>query len=250
LATDNRADLCSPCGRQQHDAAEQPDAAPAQAPVMPDEFWERPELRAAFGQQRFGAVLRAYRQALGGEVTQAQIAGWLKVSQTQVSRIERGKSAANDLPKLNRWAHQLQIPQRYRWFTWSDPTSDAYAEDTYPEQEAGSSLPATSPLAPSLEAGGTEDGTGVDRRDAIWVLTTGTVTAGLGLGAALVKDSPWQRLVDSLERKRPADPATVTLLEDRTADLFRAEETTPARELLLYARQHREDVRNLAVGTE
>jgi tetratricopeptide (TPR) repeat protein len=118
------------------------------------------------------------------------------------------------------------------------------------EQQTGSILPATSPLAVSVQAGGAEDGTGVDRRDAIRVLTTGAVTAVTGVGAGLVNDSPWQRLVDSLKGERPADPATVTLLEDRTADFFRAEETTSARELLLSLRQHREDVHALAVNTE
>jgi hypothetical protein len=102
---------------------------------------------------------------------------------------------------------------------------------------------------PVMQAHGAEDGTDVDRRGALRVLTTGAV-AVTGVGAVLVKDSPWQRLVDSLKGKRPADPATVTLLEDRTADFFRAEETTPARQLLLSLRQHREDVRTLAVNTE
>jgi len=234
LAADNRAVVCSPCVRRL--------AVADQAPQLPDEFWEHPELQAAFKLQRFGAVIRAYRRVLGGAVTQARIGGWLELSQEQVSRIERYRSAAKDLQKLNRWAQVLGIPQRYLWFALSDSTSDACTE-----QEAGSSLAAISPLAVSVAAGRAEDGTSVDRRDAIRVLATGTVT---GLGAVLVKDSPWQRLVDSLERKRPADPATVRLLEDRTADFFRAEETTPARQLLLSLRQHREDSRTLAVNTD
>lgn len=233
LAADNRADLCSPCGRH---------LDPAQAPRMPDEFWERPELQAALRQRRFGPVVRAYRQALGREVTQAHIAGWLGLSLSQVSRIERSQSAVNDLHKLDRWAQALRIPQRHLWFALSDQASDAHAE-----QPAGSNLPALSTLAVSMGAGEIEDGTNVDRRDAIRVLATGTVT---GLGAVMVKDSPWQRLVDSLERGRPADATTVTLLEDRTADFFRAEETTPARQLLVSLRQHREHLRIAAVNTD
>src|SRR5215470_10207170 len=113
LAADNRAVVCSPCGRRL--------AVADQAPQLPDEFWEHPELQAAFKQQRFGAVIRAYRRALGGAVTQARIAVWLELSQEQVSRIERYRSAANDLPKLNRWAQTLGIPPRYLWFTPPDP---------------------------------------------------------------------------------------------------------------------------------
>src|SRR5215468_2744037 len=122
LAADNRAAVCSPCGRRL--------AAAAVAPQMPDEFWERPELQAAFKQQRFGAVVAAYRHALGGAVTQARMAGWLSasgsyLSQEQVSRIERNRSAVNDLRKLDRWARALRIPQRYLWFTLSSQTSDS-----------------------------------------------------------------------------------------------------------------------------
>lgn len=114
LAADNRADLCSPCGRRQQDTVA------ARAPRMPDEFWERPELQAALRQQLFGPVVRAYRRARGGEVTQEHIAGWLGLSQEQVSRIERNYSAVNDLRKLDRWARALRIPQRYLWFSLPD----------------------------------------------------------------------------------------------------------------------------------
>lgn len=95
---------------------------------MPDEFWECPELQAAFKQRQFGPVVRAYRQARGGEVTQAQIADWLGLSQEQVSRIERNHSAVNNLHKLDRWAQALRIPQCYLWFNLSTDTSDADAQ--------------------------------------------------------------------------------------------------------------------------
>jgi len=102
----------------------------ALAPEMPREFWERPELQAAFVQERFGLVLRAYRLARGGEVTQAQIAEWLEISDVQVSRLERGLCAANDLSKLARWARALRIPPRYLWFGVPGARSDGDAEQT------------------------------------------------------------------------------------------------------------------------
>ena len=122
LAADNRMDLCSPCLRRS-------ELEPATAgPRMPDEFWDQPELRAALEQRHFGRVVKAYRQARGGDVTQALIARWLGVSQVQVSRIERGRSAVNDLQKLDRWARSLRIPPDRLWFTLSPQTSDAYRD--------------------------------------------------------------------------------------------------------------------------
>src|SRR5262245_51905872 len=93
LAADNRTYVCSPCVR-----------GADLAPEMPNEFWARPGLVVAFEQQRFGQVIRAYRQARGVEVTQARVARWLGISQMQVSRIERGKSAVNNLAKLDKWS--------------------------------------------------------------------------------------------------------------------------------------------------
>ena len=122
LAADNRGKLCSPCQRQQHAAAKV-------APEMPREFWERPAMKAAFATKRFGPLLRAYHQQRRGEVTQAQIAVWLKVSQMQVSRIIRGLCKVNDLEKLDSWTRQaLRVPQRYLWFDLTCQTSDASAE--------------------------------------------------------------------------------------------------------------------------
>lgn len=115
LAGDNRTDMCSPCARRT-------DAA---ASAMPEHFWDTPPLAAALKHRRFGQVIRAYREARG-DVTQAQVARWLGISQVQVSRIERGQSAVNDLEKLDRWAHALRIPPRCLWFALSAQPSDAY----------------------------------------------------------------------------------------------------------------------------
>lgn len=120
LAADNRTDVCSPCARRE-------DHTVATAPDMPDEFWDRPELAVAFEQRRFGQVIRAYRQARGIDFTQAHIARWLGISQVQVSRIERGKSAVNDLEKLDRWSRALRIPPRCLWFAVSPQPSAAHA---------------------------------------------------------------------------------------------------------------------------
>lgn len=95
---------------------------------MGDAFWDRPSLKAAFTHRQFGLVIRAYRQARGAEVTQAHVAGWLGISQGQLSRLERGKSLANDLDKLNRWTQALRIPARCLWFSALPHSPSAYLD--------------------------------------------------------------------------------------------------------------------------
>jgi transcriptional regulator with XRE-family HTH domain len=162
-------------------------------------------------------------------VTQVQLGAWLGLTQGQISRIEKDARPVTDLARLERWAIALHIPPRLLWFTFSQSSAACLS----------------SPSAISVEASATENGGDVDRRDALRALA-GTAA---GVGAALIKDSPWQRLVETMEHGRPADAITVSLLEDRTADFFRDEETIPARQLLRSLCQHRETIRTLALNT-
>jgi tetratricopeptide (TPR) repeat protein len=127
---------------------------------MPREFWERPALKAAFATpdraRWFGAVLRAYHQERRGEVTQAQIAEWLDVSQMHVSRIIRGLCKVTNFENLDPWAQALRIPQRYLWFTLSSQTSDVSTEQA-PE-------PTLSGASGSVSSGDSE-GDNVRRRE-------------------------------------------------------------------------------------
>lgn len=163
LAADNRGDVCSPCARRG-------DRGLPAAPEMPVEFWDAPQLAAALKERRFGQVIRAYRTVRGRDVTQAHVAGWLGISQVQVSRIERGQSAVNDLEKLDRWARALRIPPRYLWFPVSAQPSDAYTDAT---------------KTPSLRASVGAEGDDVRRRQflktagvGMSLLASGAVTAG------------------------------------------------------------------------
>jgi transcriptional regulator with XRE-family HTH domain len=171
LAADNHGELCSPCERQQH-------AASDVAPEMPREFWERPSLKAAFATpsraRRFGAVLRAYYQERRGEVTQAQIAKWLGVSQVHVSRIMRGRCAVTDLEKLDPWAQALRIPQHYLWFTLSSQTSDVSTEQAPEPNLSGTSDSANSGDSAS-------EGDNMRRRELL--------THGPAAGLAVIADS-------------------------------------------------------------
>lgn len=159
LAADNRHGICSPCARQ---AATEDTAAP----TMPTEFWDDPGLKRALAERHFGHVIRAYRLARNHEVTQAQVARWLGISQVQVSRIESGKSSVNDLIKLDRWAKALRIPERCLWFSLSAQSSDVPSPD-----------PST-PILWSATNGGRD---GVRRRQFIKAAGTGVATAGSSL---------------------------------------------------------------------
>src|SRR5207248_11515436 len=63
--------------------------------------------------------------------------------------------------------------------------------------------------------------------------------------AGLLSDTPWQRLIDSVNKGRSVDTATVQLMQDRTADLFHTEESVPARQLLEAFAQHRTTLETL-----
>lgn len=121
LAVGARLPECRSCARAS--ASVPVESAP---PVVPDSFWTAPELREAFEAQDFGLVLKAYRKACGPEVTQAALAGWLRLSQSQVSRMERGTSLTPDIGKIAQWAKALHIPQDFLWFTVSTEPSHAY----------------------------------------------------------------------------------------------------------------------------
>jgi transcriptional regulator with XRE-family HTH domain/tetratricopeptide (TPR) repeat protein len=87
-------------------------------------------MKAAVATKQFGVVLAAYRAAHEPEVTQSEVAQWLGITQSQVSRIERQTTPVNDLRKLDRWATALGIPQRYLWFSLSPNARDAYESDS------------------------------------------------------------------------------------------------------------------------
>ena len=74
------------------------------APVHPAEFWEHPQLRAAARERHFGRLLRAYRLIQTPPVQQTQLAGWLGITQGQLSRLERSPTPIVDLAKLDRWS--------------------------------------------------------------------------------------------------------------------------------------------------
>ncbi len=111
LARDNPGILCAPCQRTVRDRT-------VGAPDVPPGFWQASaQLRDALDAWHMGRVIAAYRTHPhhNPPLTQAVVAGWMDITQTQLSRIESGEPLT-DLAKLIRWAETLHIPETLLWF--------------------------------------------------------------------------------------------------------------------------------------
>lgn len=115
LASDNRTAACRPCQRAAREEAN--------PPQVPAEFWDNDQLRDALVRERhIGHAVRSYRKhPYHGHrgISQEAAARWLSISQTQLSRIEKGRPVC-DLDRLIQWARKLQIPPELLWFSLPD----------------------------------------------------------------------------------------------------------------------------------
>lgn len=213
LARDQRKRTCSACQR-----AAATRAAPEDKPA---DFWQQQRLQHALRSRHFGHVMAAYRKAHDPPVKQTTVGEWLGMTQAQVSRVERSRSAPFDLRKLQYWATTLRVPPALLWFALDTDTGD---------------VSDARPMAVTLED--------VHRRDLL-KLSAAAVVAGTGVLA----DAPWMRLSDTLAGRRAADASTVAMIEQRTAAYFRTEETMPARELATSLDAHYDDLRTLISST-
>lgn len=176
-------------------------------------------MRAALAEQHFGKLVRLYRSAFAPPINQADMAAWLGVGQSQVSRIENGHPPT-DLAKLRRWAQVLRVPAELLWFHAPD------ARDASPAEQP------VRTLAPTASAGVEETGADeggeddVRRRDV------------LKLAGAAAVGAPWRRLAEAVERRRAPDAALLGMVQDRTTEFFRLEETAPARTILDSLSEH------------
>lgn len=213
LTPDNLTDQCGPYAQDAQAALDVP-------PVLPAGFWEQPEIRSALLSRHFGRFLRAYRMAQSSQVKQVQLAHWLGITQGQLSRIERSSTPIHDLHKLETWARALHIPAHLLWFDVSSDPSDTPA----------------SPPVRTVEEPEQDKESDVRRRE---LFKTARVTAAAAASSGLLVNTPWQRLMDSVDKRRPVDAATAQLMHDRTADFFDTEETVPARQILESLTRHR-----------
>ncbi|WP_157431746.1 XRE family transcriptional regulator [Actinomadura hibisca] len=88
------------------------------APEMPEWFWGTAEMRAALVTRHMGKVVRAFRTHPyhGRPISQAVAAGWLFLTQSQLSRIE-GSPTVQNMDRLIQIAHILRIPPELLWFS-------------------------------------------------------------------------------------------------------------------------------------
>lgn len=124
LAADNAHGRCASCRTADRSRVEH-------APVVPPEFWLHEGLREALQARHMGRVIRAYRQhpyhgraALSQEI----VAGWVGITQAQLSRIEQGRPIGH-LDRLIHWARVLGIPEQHLWFALPDGGSTSGGAD-------------------------------------------------------------------------------------------------------------------------
>jgi transcriptional regulator with XRE-family HTH domain len=96
-------------------------------------------MREALDAWHMGRVFYAYRTHPwhGRPLSQETLAGWLGLTQAQLSRIENARTPPQDLGKLMSWAHGLRIPGDLLWFKLPSARSAEAAE------EPGSTLSTT-----------------------------------------------------------------------------------------------------------
>lgn len=128
LARDNHLTQCTPCQKNAGDLSSGPPAA------LPADFWTAGPMAEALGSWHIGQVIRAYRHhRLHGlrPLSQEVVAGWLGLTQTQLSRVESGPPV-KDLGKLIAWARVLKIPAQLLWFKL--PMADASGSVPHPRR--------------------------------------------------------------------------------------------------------------------
>ncbi|MEV4479088.1 helix-turn-helix domain-containing protein [Micromonospora coxensis] len=111
LARDNDSGRCTPCQAAERDRMSAP-------PVVPASFWEHEPVRQALASRHLGRVIRAYRcHPYHGRsvLPQTVVAGWLGITQAQLSRVENGPPVVH-LDRLTHWAKLLGIPGSHLWF--------------------------------------------------------------------------------------------------------------------------------------
>ncbi|GAB4588982.1 XRE family transcriptional regulator [Nocardia sp. IFM 10818] len=86
-------------------------------PDLPMDFWLSDQMHDALSTWHMGRVLYAYRTHPfhGRPLAQEMVAGWLSLTQGQLSRLESG-TAPEQLSKLRHWAETLKIPGDLLWF--------------------------------------------------------------------------------------------------------------------------------------
>jgi len=131
LARDNPDTLCVTCRKRAQDLLHPPD--------VPAAFWQSDQLRDALAAWHMGRVVYAYRHhRFHGQrpIAQELVAGWLGMTQAQLSRVESGP-AIQDLSRLIRWAGILKVPAHLLWFRLPEQQWDATPLAGHHDDRAG-----------------------------------------------------------------------------------------------------------------
>ncbi|MGY0231077.1 helix-turn-helix domain-containing protein [Longispora urticae] len=80
--------------------------------VIPDAFWDQPDVRAALSERDLGAVFHLFRRQLGASQNRIAIAAGL--TQPDVSAFMAGRRTVRDIDLLERIAGGLDMPARAR----------------------------------------------------------------------------------------------------------------------------------------
>ncbi|GAA4687927.1 helix-turn-helix domain-containing protein [Promicromonospora umidemergens] len=140
VATDNSSSMCSACARSAQ-------TGPGGSPQLDRSFWETDLMRDALASQDMGVVVAAYRRhPRHGRraLAQSLVAGWLGITQGQLSRIESGRNKIRDIDRLRDYASVLHIPHELLWFATADPSPSRERRPKPMNLPGGVPRPATS----------------------------------------------------------------------------------------------------------
>jgi hypothetical protein len=229
LARDNTTGRCAPCQLAERDRITRP-------PEVPESFWDNTALRHALAIRHMGQVIRAYRchpyhgrQPLPQEV----VAGWVGLTQAQLSRIEHGPAILH-LDRLIHWARVLRVPETRLWFKLPDDSR------VLPPAPLGRTVEVDPHRLPAIQIAGSRHGPEDDsmrRRSLLTILPTATAAGLVGMAgieglrhhlvASHAGDSAdlddWEAIAWEYGRTSADTPPRV-LLDDLTTDLMVAHE--------------------------
>ncbi|WP_307799686.1 helix-turn-helix domain-containing protein [Micromonospora antibiotica] len=176
LARDNDSGRCTPCQAAERDRMGAP-------PAVPASFWNHEPVRQALASRHLGRVIRAYRfHPYHGRtaLSQTVVAGWLGITQAQLSRVENGPPVVH-LDRLAHWAKILGIPNALLWFSLPDvgldPSRQAASWPGLPEPDRHNHGNLVGPPAtPASSEASTKEVVTTDRRQ----FHTLAALAGLG----------------------------------------------------------------------
>jgi hypothetical protein len=202
LARDNTGQRCSACARSANDLVPGP-------PGLPREFWYADRMRDAFAARHMGQVIDAYRHHPhhGRQLSQAEVVGWLGISQPALSRMQRRPGPLKDLPRLISYAIVLGMPVELLWFKLPDAGKDEATTGLAQAHGPGQA----STVTPSRAATYTRDQAMMPPERDEPVDRRGFLTASAGASAGALAVAPMLNLLTALGQS--AMPAEVRLTD-------------------------------------